>query len=160
MSKDKINLMYKIGFFVILGVVLGSLIKSYIFCTSYVLGDSMIPTYYDGDMVGIFKLPTPERGDIVIIEHEDKLLIKRCIGMPGDTIQIKGGVVYINDEEYSEDYINNNNYEYSSGIASEPITLGKGEYFVLGDNRLVSKDSRHIGVIRKEQILGVVIWSI
>lgn len=159
-KNKKVSSLYKIGFYIVLGVLLGNFVKGYIFFRSTVIGDSMNPTYVDGDTVSICRLETPERGDIVILkstEEKDKYLIKRCIGLPGDTIQIIDGTVYINDKEYKEDYLYEGNTDYTSGIAEEPITLGDDEYFVLGDNRVVSKDSRYLGAIKQENILGVVL---
>ena len=89
------------------------------------------------------------RNDVVILTAGDQRIIKRIVAVPGDTIQIRDGHVYVNgdiaDELYTE----------FGGTAYEPLTLGEDEYFVLGDNREQSKDSRYkdIGVINREQII-------
>ena len=118
----------------------------------------MQPTYEDGDIVCVNKLASVSQGDVLAIDESDegKWIIKRCIAVPGDTIQIIDSVVYINDVVYSEDYLYSTD-SYDSGIAEDKITLGDDEYFVMGDNRQVSKDSRIIGIINKSKILGVVI---
>lgn len=154
----KISSLYKLGFYVVLGLLLGNIIKGTIFFRSTVVGDSMNPTYEDGDIVNINRLSKPERNDIVIVDlpDEGKHLIKRCVGMPGDTIQIKEGKVFVNGVELEEDYLSKENKTCDGGLANEPILLGEDEYFVLGDNRSVSKDSRYFGAVKKEQIIGVV----
>lgn len=153
--KFKAPTIYVLGLVIILGIIFGQILKNRVFFSSTVIGDSMKPTYEDGDIVCVNKLETVSQGDVLAID-DGKWIIKRCIATPGDTIQIIDSVVYINDVEYKEDYLYSTE-PYESGIAKNKITLGKDEYFVMGDNRQVSKDSRIIGVINKKQILGVVI---
>ena len=101
----------------------------------------------------------PKRGDIVIFKSElqdengkNKLLIKRVIGLPGDKITINDGKVYINDKEYDESYLKGGS---TTGSESK-FKVQKGEYFVVGDNRVVSIDSRYseVGCIKKDAIKG------
>ena len=149
-----------IGDIVVIMVALlaGLAFTKFIMFRATVSGDSMKPTYIDGDVCYALVNSEISRGDIVIIDEKhgnEKHLIKRVIGLPGETIQIKDSVVYINGIEYSEDYISDNSYY--SGLAEEPIEIGIDEYFVLGDNRPISRDSRVFGAVKRSKIRGVVI---
>lgn len=122
-------------------------------------GNSMSPTLYDGDRV-VFSsaaLYGPRRGDIVVFVAPDGgALVKRVIGLPGDVISIMGGVVYLNGAELEEDYTAPG--LYASGDMSYPCRIPSGCYFVMGDNRPESRDSRMrcVGLVSDGQILGVV----
>lgn len=124
-------------------------------------GASMSPTLEDGDVLIVEKLSyrfrQPERYDVVVFRYlykENSYYIKRIIGLPGETVQIKDGKIYINgsllEEEFGSAVIKN------PGRANQPITLGSDEYFVLGDNRNVSSDSRDPSVanVKADQIVG------
>lgn len=114
----------------------------------------MYPTYKD-KQIGLEKkfLNNYTRGDIVVIKKNELKIIKRIVAIPNDTIIIKNNYVYVNDVK-----IDNLITEYS-GIANIEITLGKDEYFALGDNRNNSIDSRYeeIGIINKNEIKGKII---
>lgn len=114
-------------------------------------GNSMLPTLKDGDIVSYKKTNKLNRFDIVFFTHDNTKLIKRIYGLPGENIIIDNGKIYINGEEISNDKYNLDNL---SGDIH--ITLKDDEYFVLGDNLKVSRDSRHIGPIKKENIKGVI----
>lgn len=142
----------------LIAVLAGVIVSRYVIFRASVFGSSMEPTYYQGDTCFAWVQEVPERGDIVIVETyetNEKYLIKRVIGIPGDTVQIINGVVYLNSEPLEEEYVVYKGV-VSSG-ESELITLGMNEYYVLGDNREVSRDSRIFGAVDRSQILGVVI---
>lgn len=128
-------------------------------------GTSMYDTLDDGDELIIEKLSyrfgDVERFDIVVFDIYDAArggevrYIKRVIGLPGETVQIKDGLIYIDGEVLEEDYgYYINDIPMNGYNASEEIYIEDGEYFVMGDNRNFSKDSREIGCIKKEDIEG------
>lgn len=124
-------------------------------------GSSMEPALTHGDNLIVEKLSyrfnDPERYDIIVFPYqhaEDVYYIKRIIGLPGETVQIIDGYVYINGERLEEHY--GAEVMETGGIAEEVIELGEDEYFVLGDNRNHSADSRDpsVGVLTREQLIG------
>ena len=139
-----------------------------------VSGSSMETTLQNGDNLIVDKISyrfrDPERYDIIIFPGPEEFgqhpyYIKRIIGMPGETVQIKDGKVYINDKELKSDVYGITDYIDYPGIAEEPITLGDDEYFCLGDNRPVSQDSRYeeVGPVKRSIIVGKVwirIWPL
>ncbi len=128
---------------------------------------SMVPTFYEGDYIFVSRQSYTlfgeiERGDVVVFhtvlkddENKDKNLIKRIIGLPGDTIEIKEGYVYLNGELLDEPYVN----EQGMSGEMEPVTVPEDMVFAMGDNRRVSQDSRDavIGCVSQEEILGKVV---
>jgi signal peptidase I len=118
-------------------------------------GKSMEPNLNDGQTVeaeSIEDLSSLQRGDIIIFEWEENSLLKRLVGLPGETIEIRQGSIIINGEVYNEPYdVIPPEYE------REPIKLGQDEYYVLGDNRNDSRDSHNFGPITGEMIKGRVI---
>ena len=143
-------------------VVLSFLILKFVGQRTEVIGSSMLPTLVSGDNLILNKISyrfhDPERYDIIVFPFRDgsgKNYIKRIIGLPGETVRIDGdGNIYINGEILSEDYgletIKN------PGNAINEIVLGDDEYFVLGDNRNNSEDSRFsdVGKVKRDEILG------
>lgn len=127
------------------------------------VGVSMEPALYNGQKVlinrFIYKITSPKRGDVIAFlpngNQNSHYYLKRIVGLPGESIQIIDGYVYINGERVPED-------EYDKmadyGIAGNEIQLGSDEYFVLGDNRNMSEDSRsgNIGAVKKDTIAGKV----
>ncbi|CVI71876.1 Signal peptidase I T [Clostridiales bacterium CHKCI001] len=161
-----------IDFILYLAVVAGIcyVIVTFVGQRTVVSGTSMVPTLQDGDNLITDKISyrfrDPERYDIIVlrVESQHENFIKRVIGLPGETVQIVGGRVYINGELLESD-VYGNELMISAGRASQPITLGEDEYFVLGDNRNGSADSRleEVGNVDKSRIIGrafVRIWPL
>ncbi|MCB5711735.1 signal peptidase I [Lactonifactor longoviformis] len=138
-------------------------VVSIFFCQSIVMQEgSMEPTLATQDKIlinkVIYKIKEPQRGDIIAFKNSPEdhasIHIKRVIGLPGEKIQIKDGQILINGKTYMEkkDFPQISN----GGLAEQTITLGKDEYFVLGDNRNNSEDSRYgdVGNVKKKYIVG------
>ncbi|MBO5176900.1 MAG: signal peptidase I [Lachnospiraceae bacterium] len=131
-------------------------------------GSSMEQSLYDGEQVLIEKVSRyfngPERFDVVVFTKNHgtytKTYIKRVIGLPGETVQIIDSRIYINGEELPESF--GKDPMDTAGIASEPVQLGEDEFFVLGDNRRVSVDSRDraVGAVSMDELDGVVILRV
>ena len=132
------------------------LIRTFIITPVRVDGASMDQTLEDGQILLLYKLANIDYGDIVVLdeEKENEIIIKRIIGMPGDTVSIENNTVYVNDEEIEEDYAYGETSDY------EEITLEDDEYFILGDNRPISKDSRYFGPVKEDEIIGKVIFRL
>ena len=142
-------------------LVITFLIVRFVGVRTEVIGTSMTPTLQDGDNLIVEKVSyyftAPQRYDIIVFPYPEdpgKHYIKRIIGLPGETVQIIDGYVYIDGELLDEHY--GNAVMENAGLAGEPIVLGDDEYFVLGDNRNNSEDSRYpaVGNIKRSQISG------
>ncbi len=120
-------------------------------------GVSMYDTLDHGDKIIVEKVSyyfrNPKVNDVVIFPYDQSLYIKRVIGVEGDIIDFKDGIMYLNGEKYSDEH--SNVVEYVDDV-DYPITVSKDKYFVLGDNRKVSHDSRFesVGLINKKDIVG------
>lgn len=131
-------------------VIVVIFIRTFIVTPVKVNGTSMYPTLEGNEIMLLNKLGTIERFDIVVLklDGENDNLIKRIIGLPGETVEIKDNKIYINDELLED--------PYGFGITYniDKVTLSNDEYFILGDNRQVSLDSRVFGTIKKSEIKG------
>lgn len=148
--------------YICIAMLCGYLIVHFVGQRTVVDGSSMETTLQDGDNLIInklsYKFSDPKRFDIIVFPYQyekDTFYIKRIIGLPGEEVYIdKEGTIYINgevlDEQYGAEIIQN------GGLASSPITLGEDEYFVLGDNRNRSEDSRFedVAEICRDDIIG------
>ena len=154
--------------FIIIVVAASWAVVTFVGQRTQVSGSSMETTLSDGDQLIVDKISyrfrDPKRYEIVVFPYKYEVntyYIKRIIGLPGETVQIANGCVYINGQRLDEDY--GNELMENAGLAEEPVTLGADEYFVLGDNRNNSQDSRaaNVGVIHRDELLGrawVRIW--
>lgn len=126
-----------------------------------VTGTSMTPTLQNDEILLCSKLGEPERGDIIAFYYNNKVLIKRVIGLPGDVIDIaEDGTVYVNGEVFDEPYVNELAFGECDIVL--PYQTPESRYFVCGDNRSISIDSRStsIGCIAEENIIGKVFLRI
>lgn len=129
-------------------------------------GDSMYPTLCNGSIglmnIILEKTQDVYRGDIVVVynENENECWVKRVIGIPGDTISCKDDVVFLNGHALVEDYLDQDYVKEQRALYGyfttdfDEITLKEGEYWLMGDNRIVSRDSRSVGTFRRDQIIG------
>jgi len=164
-KKSEKNMLSELGgwilyFLIVLGMTW--LIITFVGQRTKVDGHSMEPTLQDADNLIVdkisYRLRDPERYDIIVFPYqhaENVYYIKRIIGLPGETVQIIDGSVYINGE-LLEDEIYGAEPIKDPMTAAEPITLGDDEYFVLGDNRNHSSDSRDpsVGVLTRDKLIG------
>ena len=154
----------------LLALLIAYLIIKFIGQRTVVDGNSMYPTLKDKDNIIVEKLSYRfgeiERYDVIVFNYhdpfkdEDVYYIKRVIGLPGETICVENGLVYLVEKDGEKVLLNEDYGYYSDGrkmesyLAAVPMVIPEGEYFVLGDNRNHSYDSRQIGTIKKEDILG------
>lgn len=182
-KQNRKNIDFSNLFFVI--AVLFIITRVFFWGTYKVEGHSMDPTLKGGNYLVTINYFTPQRGDLVTAKEDDKVIIKRVIGLPNDTIEFKNDKLYINEVEQDESYLNtfkeefakdrlHEEYSYNQAYQTRAaqmahftldadnksnfkITLKDNEYYLLGDNRPVSKDSREVGTFTRNQITGKVV---
>ncbi|WP_112180696.1 MULTISPECIES: signal peptidase I [Paraliobacillus] len=143
--------------FIFITVILAIFLSSFIFSTSIIEGDSMHPTLENGEQIiynkAAYLFTEPERGDVVIIDYPLQDYIKRIIGLPNETIEIRDEKLYINDVLYQQTFLTD-----AKSFTTEdfgPVTIPDESYFVMGDNRQLSKDSRNgLGFVKRNEIIG------
>lgn len=158
------SLLFEVIKIVILAVVIVLPVRYFLFQPFFVQGISMEPNFENGDYLIVdeisYRFREPERGEIIVFKYPKnptQRYIKRIIGLPGETVEIKEGQVIILDEDGNQvldesEYLSEN-IETSGNIR---VSLSEEEYFVLGDNRNFSSDSRRWGVLPKKYIVGKV----
>jgi len=139
----------------------------FLFQPTQVQGASMEPTLHTGERIVMskitYKLRPMERGDIVVVNsprNRDVQYIKRLIGLPGDKIEVKNQLVYVNNQPLQENYISAPTNLWDGGFlkADQPVTVPAGYIFVMGDNRPRSSDSREFGFIPTQSVVGTAIY--
>jgi signal peptidase I len=152
---------------VIVIAVIAMLLFRYFIAEPFIVsGDSMVPTYHNHEYLVInklgYRINKPERGEVIVFrfpQNTKEFFIKRIIGLPGEKVKVDGGHVVIYNTEHPEGKTLDEPYLPSQNITfgdSKIITLGSDEYFVLGDNRLQSSDSRLWGILPANDIVGKV----
>lgn len=160
--KDVVKEIFSTIVYILIVLAATWLVITFVGQRTQVKGSSMEPTLSDNDNLIVdkitYRFKDPQRYDIIVfpfLYEENTYYIKRIIGMPGETVYIdEEGAIYIDGEVLQESY--GREIMLSAGRASEPVTLGEDEYFVLGDNRNNSSDSRDpsVGNIRRDNIIG------
>lgn len=167
---------------ILVAVVLGTiLLRTFVVQSFYIPSGSMLPTLQVGDRIIVDKLSyrfhDPHRGDIVVFARpplEDQAyadLVKRVIGLPGETVSSQNGQVYINGKQLHEPWLPSGTQSYTGALAGGdshpefdlpgPVKIPPGDYYVMGDNRRDSEDSRFFGPIARSLIVGravAVVW--
>jgi signal peptidase I len=161
-SKLKSNIIELIEFIAIMAAIL-VVIRFFVAEPHKVSGNSMVPNFHDKDFIITNKLATKvgelKRGEVVILtnpRNSDQVFIKRIIGMPGERVKLLNGMVFINGLPLPEPYLPNGLKSPGESFLQEgeEVVIPNGQYFVMGDNRVASSDSREFGPISKELIIG------
>ena len=124
-------------------------------------GNSMSPTLNNGEIIFSVKTGKPDRGDVIAFYYNNKVLVKRVIGLPGDWVDIReDGTVYINNRMMIEPYLSKRSF--GNADIDLPYQVPDGKYFVMGDHRATSADSRHtaVGCIGSDQIIGRILFRV
>ena len=171
--RDVLKEILSTGIYLLVVLLATYLLITYVVQRTEVNGASMEPTLHDRDNLFVDKITyrfnDPERFDVIVFPfhyQEETFYIKRIIGLPGETVQIdESGLIYIDGEVLAENFGKEVIKADKIGLAAEPIVLGADEYFVLGDNRNDSFDSRfaQVGNITRDEIIGrawLRIWTL
>ena len=177
-KKDKYDILYSILDFlrmILVAFIILMLVFTFVLRKNTVVGSSMYPTLEDGEHVIVnvaaSYLTDIERFDVVVVHSPDNkdLWVKRVIGLPGETISYQDGILYVDNKEIEEPFLDKNHAEqvvkqqqlktFTQDMA--PVTLKDNEYFLMGDNRNNSMDSRSVGPFTRDKIIakGMLIYS-
>jgi signal peptidase I len=139
-------------------VALVFLTRQFILTPIYSMGPSMMPTYQDGGVNFVYRLAyrshEPQRGDVVAIRFSDDkiMLMKRIIGLPGETVAFHAGRVFINDQPLDEPYV-----QYPTNWELPPVTVEPDKYLVVGDNRSMPPEAHLFGQAQRKRIVGKIL---
>lgn len=163
-TKYFLNFVWEILKIVIISLAIIIPIRYFLIQPFYVKGASMDPNFFDGDYLIIdeisYRFSAPEREDVIIFRYpldQSQFFIKRIIGLPGETVKVEDGKIFIKNKSIAsgEFVLDESSYlENISTAGNVEMSLGDDEYFVLGDNRDASSDSRKWGAIKKDYIIG------
>lgn len=169
MKKSTVKDIAQIFGFVIIFLIIWYSLFTFVFSNDTVSGPSMQPNFESNDRVITVRHSAIHRDNVVVIKAPDKpgaLYIKRVIGLPGDTIKFKNDQLYINGKKYAEPYLDQGKklyaqgqlYTYNFSLKSRGFgnKVPKNSYFVMGDHRNISNDSRMFGYVKRSQVIGVV----
>jgi len=169
MMKNFFNFVFELIKIVLISIVIIVPIRYFLIQPFYVKGASMEPSFHDHEYLIIdeisYRLNDPKRGDVIVFRYPrdpQEYFIKRVIGLPGEKLEIKDGIIFIYNTQnptgsaLEENYLPQDLKTYSN--SSDIISLGKDEYYVLGDNRNASKDSRVFGAVKRSFLIGRVLW--
>lgn len=146
---------------IVFAVVIALICREFLFAPVVVEGKSMQPTFQDQNRLIISKTSGIQRFDMVVFHSPEpgKDYIKRVIGLPGDTVEMRQDTLYINGKKYDEPYLaaSKKNLPYSEQLTEDfQVIVPEGAYYVMGDNRRQSRDSREIGPISEQEMIGEV----
>ena len=145
---------------IVIAAIIVTILMKFIFSAIKITGNSMSPTLNDNERIIISKLNIKKnikRFDIIVLSNPlkaNKSLVKRVIALPRETIELKNGHIYINDEQLKQPFLKNGRTIFTKLINFDPLVIKKGHYFVMGDNRNFSKDSRTFGAVPVNLIYG------
>ena len=154
---------WELARFALMAIAIVVPIRIFIAQPFIVSGSSMVPTFEDGQYLIIdeisYRLNDPRRNDVVVFRYpndQEKFFIKRIIGLPNETVDIKGNVVTIFNTEHPSGFILDQSYVKNTIDSNVRYELKNNEYFVMGDNRSASSDSRYWGAVSKKLLIGKV----
>ncbi len=160
--KNFLSFTFEILKIVIIALLIVIPVRFFLFQPFVVRGESMEPNFSDGDYLIVdeitYRFNSPKRGEVIVFESpgpQSSRYIKRVIGLPGETIEIEDGVIVVYDQKGERVLYENSYIPISITTTGDMrVSLQEGEYFVLGDNRIASFDSRKFGPLREENIIG------
>ncbi len=168
MLKNFLNFIFELVKIVVISLIIIVPIRYFLIQPFYVKGASMEPSFYDHEYLVIneisYRFSEPRRGDVIVFRYPrnpQEYFIKRVIGLPGEKVQIKDGDVYVYNVDspqgvvIEEPYLSEGTKTY--GLSKDAVSLNDNEYFVLGDNRNSSKDSRSFGSVDRSFVIGRVL---
>ena len=160
-KKSLLQTIWEFAGFAVIAVLIVIPVRVFIAQPFIVSGSSMVPAFENSDYLIVdelsYRLDDPERFDVVIFKYPkdpNKYFIKRIIGLPGEEVDIKGNTITITNPEHKEGLVLEQPFVKRPGDNNMHVELGQDEYFVMGDNRNASSDSRYWGPVKRELIIG------